>query len=366
METIVRSKTQEVISPDQPTRIIGERINPTGKPKLAESLASKDMSRVLSLATSQIESGAAILDVNVGAAGVNEVELLPLAVRAVGEITDLPLCLDSANPNALRAALQVYEGKALINSVNGEERSLEQVLPLVKEFGAAVIGLAMDDNGIPCDPAARLAVAKKIVQRAESYGIPREDVMIDCLALSVCDSTAARSLGSHSHGAKSWGQHDLGANISFGLPDREAINDIFGHDHRRGVNAPIVNPEIRAKAVLISDVLLGRDEFAMNYMTYTARRNKRSSGRRCVAVTQAPHVLWGLFERPCQSAPLGSAGGLTRCTYNTVSHKPDTTLRPGQALAAPENTAWQSLLALIRRHLHRRSAGGIRDGADCR
>ncbi|NLG49371.1 MAG: dihydropteroate synthase [Chloroflexi bacterium] len=274
METIVRSKTQEVIiSPDQPTRIIGERINPTGKPKLAESLAKNDMSRVISLATSQVESGAAILDVNVGAAGVNEVELLPLAVQAVGQVTDLPLCLDSANPAALRAALQVYEGKALINSVNGEERSLEQVLPLVKEFGAAVIGLAMDDNGIPSDPAARLAVAKKIVERAESYGIPREDVMIDCLALSVCaDSTAAKvTLQAIQMVREELGVNmTLGAsNISFGLPDREAINDIFlAMTIAAGVNAPIVNPKFAQKAVLISDVLLGRDEFAMNYMTY--------------------------------------------------------------------------------------------------
>lgn len=274
METIVRSKTQEVIiSPQQPTRIIGERINPTGKPKLAESLANKDMSRVISLATSQVADGAAILDVNVGAAGVNEVELLPMAVQAVVGVTDVPLCLDSANPNALRAALEIYEGKALINSVNGEERSLEQVLPLVKEFGAAVIGLAMDDNGIPSDPAARLAVAKKIVERAESYGIPREDVMIDCLALSVCaDSTAAKvTLEAIRMVREELGVNmTLGAsNVSFGLPDREAINDIFlAMTIAAGVNAPIVNPKFAQKAVLISDVLLGRDEFAMNYMTY--------------------------------------------------------------------------------------------------
>lgn len=280
METIVRSKTQEVIiSPDQPTRIIGERINPTGKPKLAESLAKNDMSRVISLATSQVESGAAILDVNVGAAGVNEVELLPLAVQAVGQVTDLPLCLDSANPAALRAALQVYEGKALINSVNGEERSLEQVLPLVKEFGAAVIGLAMDDNGIPSDPAARLAVAKKIVERAESYGIPREDVMIDCLALSVCaDSTAAKvTLQAIQMVREELGVNmTLGAsNISFGLPDRETINGAFiAMAIMAGLNCPIVDTAKVRPFILAADLALGRDEYAMRYLQDYRRRSK--------------------------------------------------------------------------------------------
>ncbi|MHB1294318.1 MAG: dihydropteroate synthase [Anaerolineae bacterium] len=283
METIVRSKTQEVIiSPDRATVIIGERINPTGKKLLAESLIKKDMSRVRSLALSQVENGATILDVNVGAAGVDEVELLPMAVKTVMEVTDVPLCLDSANVDALRAGLDVYEGKALINSVNGEEAKLSGVLPLVKEYGAAVIGLAMDDSGISCAVADRVAVATKIVERAAALGIPREDILIDCLALTVsADVTAGQvTLETIRTVREILGVNmTLGAsNISFGLPDREAVNDMFlAMAIMSGVNAPIVNPSLSQKAILISDLLLGHDEFAMNYMMYfRAHRDKTS------------------------------------------------------------------------------------------
>ena len=280
METIVRSSAQEiVIGPEHPTAIIGERINPTGKKLLAASLAQKDMTRVRNLALSQVEQGATILDVNVGAAGVNEVEVLPLAVKAVMEATDLPLCLDSANAEALRAALSVYQGKALINSVNGEEASLQRVLPLVKEYGAAVIGLCMDDDGIPAEASKRVAIAAKIVQRAEALGIPREDVLIDCLALSVCtDGNAARVTLDAIRGVReTLGVNmTLGAsNISFGLPDREAINNTFlAMAITAGVNAPIVNPELSCKAILITDLLLGRDEFAMTYVRYHRKHSQ--------------------------------------------------------------------------------------------
>ena len=274
METILRSKSREVIiGPDQPTRIIGERINPTGKKLLAESLAKGDMSRVKRLAEEQVAAGAAILDVNVGAAGVNEVEVLPMAVRAVMEVTDVPLCLDSANAQALRAALEVYEGKALINSVNGEEASLGRVLPLVKEFGAAVIGLTMDERGIPKTAEERLEVAKKIVSRAKAMGIPREDILIDCLALAVGADTTAGSVALE---AIRLVRRELGvnmtlgvSNISFGLPDREDINEVFlAMALGCGVNAPIVNPAQACKTALIADLLLGRDEYAMRYIRY--------------------------------------------------------------------------------------------------
>jgi len=280
METKINSKTNEVIiGPSYPTVIIGERINPTGKKLLAESLAKRDMSRVRSLALSQVEDGAAVLDVNVGAAGVNEVEVLPLAVKAVMEVTDVPLCLDSPNVDALRAALQVYEGKALINSVNGEEEKLARVLPLAKEFGAAVIGLTMDDAGIPSTAAARVAVAKKIVARAEALGIPREDILIDCLALSVCSDTSA---GLVTLDAIRGVREELGvnmtlgaSNISFGLPDRETINSMFlAMALAAGVNAPIVNPSSARKTVVACDLLLGRDEFGMNYVRYCRQERK--------------------------------------------------------------------------------------------
>lgn len=281
METKISSKTSEVIiGPGYPTVIIGERINPTGKKLLAESLVKKDMSRVRSLALSQVEEGAAVLDVNVGAAGVNEVEVLPLAVKAVMEVTDVPLCLDSPNVDALRAALEVYEGKALINSVNGEEDKLARVLPLVKEFGAAVIGLTMDDKGIPATASARVAVAQKIVACAEALGIPREDILIDCLALSVCSDTGA---GLVTLDAIRGVREELGvnmtlgaSNVSFGLPDRETINSMFlAMALAAGVNAPIVNPSSARKTVMACDLLLGRDEFGMNYVRYCRQQAQK-------------------------------------------------------------------------------------------
>lgn len=277
MRTVVRSATKEVtVAPEFPTVIIGERINPTGKKLLAASLAEGDMSRVRSLAKSQIENGAHILDINVGAAGVDEVALLPMAVKAVQEITDLPLCLDSPNAAALKAALDVYDGKALINSVNGEEASLNRVLPLVKEYGAAVIGLTMDDSGIPQTSEQRVAVAKKIVERAEALGIPREDILIDCLVLTVsADQTAAKTTLDAICGVRTeLGMNmSLGAsNVSFGLPDREDVNSAFlAMAIALGVNAPIVNPAHACKTVKVSDLLLGKDEFGMSYVSYCRR-----------------------------------------------------------------------------------------------
>lgn len=274
METVISRHDQRVIiSPQHPTVIIGERINPTGKKRLAASLVGGDMARLCRLAQLQIAEGAAILDVNVGAAGVNEVEILPMAVLAVMQATNVPLSIDTANPDALRAALQVYDGKALINSVNGEEASLERVLPLVAEHGAAVIGLAMDDSGIPTDAASRVAIARKIVERAASYGIPRENVLIDCLALTVgADSNAARvTLDAIKAVRSELGLNmSLGAsNVSFGLPDRESVNSAFlAMVLAAGVNAPIVNPIHAKRVALIVDLLMGRDEFAMNYVTY--------------------------------------------------------------------------------------------------
>ncbi len=274
METVIRSSSKQVIiSPENPTVMIGERINPTGKKRLARALAEKDMGRVQRLALSQVESGADILDINVGAAGVDEVALLPMAIKAVGEVTDVPLCIDSANTDALRAGLDAYEGKALINSVNGEERSLERVLPLVKEYGAAVIGLCMDDDGIPVDAESRIGVASKIVDRAATLGIPPEDIVIDCLALSVCtDGNAGNVTLDAIRGVRQrLGLNlTLGAsNISFGLPDRDAINSTFiALAMMGGVNAPIVHPARARQAILITDLLLGRDDFAMRYVSY--------------------------------------------------------------------------------------------------
>jgi len=290
METVLRSARKTVvISPDRPTVLIGERINPTGKKRLAAALAEGNLDIVRQEAEAQVDAGADVLDVNVGAAGVDEVDLLPKAVRLVAETVDVPLCIDSANPAALRAALTLYRelapnGKPLVNSVNGEPASLDRVLPLVAEFGAAVIGLAMDEQGIPPTAEGRLAVARRIVERAEAMGIPRQDVVIDCLALTVgADSRA----GLVTLDAIRMVREELGvnmtlgaSNISFGLPERETINGVFlAMAILRGVNCPIVDAAKVRPAILATDLILGRDDYAMRYLKDYKKRLKAAQAK---------------------------------------------------------------------------------------
>lgn len=285
METTLVGREQTIIiSRHLPTVIIGERINPTGKKRLAEALRVGDMSVVRSEAIRQVEAGARVIDVNVGADKVDEIEVLPQAVRIVAEAVDVPLCVDTAKPPALAAALAVCPGKPLVNSVSGEERSLDSVLPLVRERGAAVIGLCMDEDGIPTVPQKRLEIAWKIVSRAEALHIHREDVIIDPLVLTVgADDGAAQvtletvrlliqELG---------GNITMGAsNVSFGLPDRQAVNAAFlAMAIAAGVTCPIVDPIKAQQAILIADLLLGRDEFAMNYISYYRQREKQGEHR---------------------------------------------------------------------------------------
>jgi 5-methyltetrahydrofolate--homocysteine methyltransferase len=286
VETILkRAAKTVVIGPGRPTVLIGERINPTGKKRLAAALAEGDLEIVRTEALQQVEAGADVLDVNVGAAGVDEVDLLPKAVRLVMETVDVPVCIDSANVKALRAALDVHralapEDRPLLNSVNGEEARLEAVLPLVAEYGTAVIGLAMDDAGIPATVEGRLAAARKIVERAEAMGIPREAILIDCLALTVgADSRAGRvTLDAIQRVREELGVNmTLGAsNVSFGLPEREVVNWAFlALTIQNGVNCPIVDASKVRPAILAVDLLLGRDEYAMRYLKAYKKRAKR-------------------------------------------------------------------------------------------
>jgi 5-methyltetrahydrofolate--homocysteine methyltransferase len=281
METKVSSAVKEiVIGGGRPTVLIGERINPTGKKKLAAALLAGDLEIVRQEALAQVQAGADILDVNVGAAGVDEVALLPQAVQTVIEAVDVPLCLDSSDPKALEVALKVYQGKPLINSVNGGERSLEAVLPLVKEYGAAVIGLTMDDEGIPNDAARRVSIARKIVERAKALGIPREDVIIDCLALTVGADSAAGLITIQSIRkvkAELGVNLSLGAsNISFGLPERDVLNAAFlAIAIAAGVTCPIVDAARVRPAILSADLALGRDQYAMRYIRAYRQRQKR-------------------------------------------------------------------------------------------
>ena len=278
MKTILKGKTSEVIIDTAgPVIIIGESINPTRRKKLVATLQENDFSYVLELAASQIRAGADILDVNVGFPGVDDEKLLPGAVRAIQAEFDIPLCLDSPNPKAIEAALKVSAGKCLINSVNGKEESMNSLLPIAGEYGAAIIGLCMDEEGITNDPEKRVAIIEKITERAARSGISAEDVIADPLAMAVsadpqaCLITLAtiRLLRE-----KTGANITLGAsNISFGLPDRESLNSAFMTlAVYCGVTCPIANPEKITAAVRATDLIMGRDDFAMRFIDYFQSR----------------------------------------------------------------------------------------------
>ncbi len=272
IETRITSATKEVvISYEKPVVLIGERINPTGRNKLTAELEAGDLSIVRRDALRQVKTGADVLDVNVGASGVDEVELLPEAVKAVAEVVDVPLCIDSDNPKALEAALKVYKGKPVINSVTGQESVLSEILPLVKEYGTAVSALTMDDEGTPNDVDRRTAIAHKILERAEAIGIPREDVIVDCLVMTVATDTfaAVTTFNTIRRVREELGvNQSLGAsNVSFGLPEREVLNNSFlTLAINAGVNCPVVNVAKVRSAILATEVLMGRDKYALRYI----------------------------------------------------------------------------------------------------
>ena len=235
-----------VVTVDHVT-VIGERINPTGKKRLKQALLDEDFDYILSQAIEQIDAGAEILDVNVGVPSLDDVKMLPLVIKKLQSITGLPLQIDSGNPEAIEAALRVYNGKAIVNSVNGEEKVMENILPLVKKYGAAVVGLTLDENGIPNKAEDRFAIAKRILERALEYGIPRENVIIDCLTLTasaqqkeVVETLKAVRMVKEQLGLKT----ALGvSNISFGLPLRPIINRTFlTMAMECGLDLPIINP----------------------------------------------------------------------------------------------------------------------------
>ena len=281
MRTSVSSVSRTVIiGDDSPTVLIGERINPTGKKEMAEALGTGDLRFVQGEAVSQAESGADIIDVNCGIPGADETALLPEVIMAVMEVVDLPLCIDSSDPKALAAALSVTKGKPIINSVTGEERSLETVLPLVKEHGTAVIGLTMDESGIPSDPDQRLSIAARIVERAEKLGISRDDIIIDCLVTTIgVDSKAAMVTVESIRKVKEALDVNLtmgGSNISMGLPDRDLINGAFlAMAILEGVTCPIVDAAKMRPIILSLDLLMGRDSYAARYIkAYRQRTGK--------------------------------------------------------------------------------------------
>jgi len=283
MLTRVTSSDKEVIiGDDRPTVIIGERINPSANKKLEAALKSGDIEEVVrSEAIAQVEAGADMVDVNVGSFGVDEVTFLPQAVKIAMEAVDVPLCIDSVNPEAIEAALKIYKGKPLVNSVSGETPSLEKVLPLVKEYGAAVVGLVQDDEGVPKDAERRVNIAKKIVERAEAAGIPREDIVIDCLAFAVgadTDSGPEVLAAIRRVKAELGVNQTLGAsNISFGLPDRGSLNNAFAAlIIEAGVTCLITNVKKELPVVRAVDLLLGRDKRARRYVeAYRLRQSQK-------------------------------------------------------------------------------------------
>ena len=257
-------------------RIIGERINPTGKKRFKQALVEKDMNYILGQATEQIEAGAEILDVNVGHPEIDEKEMMIKTVKELQSIVSVPLQIDSTKPEVIEAALRVYNGKAIVNSVNGEDKVLDTILPIVKKYGAAVIGLALDENGIPADYKGRVEIAKKILNKALSYGIPKEDIIIDCLVLTV---SAEQKAAGETLKALNIVKNELGlrtvlgvSNISFGLPNRELVNKTFlTMALTNGLDLPIMNPNVPSMvwAVRTYKVLADIDKNSMEFISHT-------------------------------------------------------------------------------------------------
>jgi 5-methyltetrahydrofolate--homocysteine methyltransferase len=274
MQTILRGKTREVIiDTNGPVVIIGECINPTRRKKLVTTLQDENFDYVLELAEMQIKAGADVLDVNVGFPGVDDVKLLAQTVKVIQNKFDIPLCLDSPNPRAIEAALKVASGKCLINSVNGEERSMNALLHIAKEYGAAIIGLAMDDDGITHDPEKRLKIAEKLLERSVKSGIKEEDVIIDPLAMAVSADPVACMVTLMTiklvHQKLGLNITQGSSNISFGLPNREALNSAFmSLAIYNGLTCPIANPEKITAAVRATDLILGRDDYAIRFVEH--------------------------------------------------------------------------------------------------
>lgn len=287
METIISSATKTVvIGPERPFVIVGERINPTGRKLLTKQMMAMNMDLVRRDAIRQAEAGAHLLDVNAGVPDDDvEPEILRAAIRAVQEVVDVPLSIDSSVIEALKAGLSAYEGRALVNSVTGEDERLEAILPLVKKHGAAVVGVANDETGISNEPEVRLAVARKIVARAADHGISPEDVLIDPLVLTVSadDKAALVTLETIRLIREQLGVNmTCGAsNISFGLPWRVPINTTFlSMAIAAGLTSAITNPlepEVR-RCVLAADLLMGHDPYSANLISaYRAEKQEEAA-----------------------------------------------------------------------------------------
>ena len=299
--TIVLSATRQiVIGDDRPFVIIGERINPTGRSLLAEEMKAGDFSRVERDVIAQVEAGAHMLDVNAGIPLGDEPAILARTIQLVQSLTDVPLSIDSSIVEALEAGLAVYRGRALVNSVTGEEERLERVLPLVKKYDAAVVAISNDETGISEDPDVRFAVAKRIVERAADHGIKPEDIVVDPLlmpigALPTAGRQVFRILGRLRDELRV--NSTCGAsNVSFGLPNREGINGAYlAMAMASGLTSAITNPiaEGVRQAVMAGDVLMGNDRDAARWIrTFrtappAGEQGRRINRRRTASAAQA-------------------------------------------------------------------------------
>ena len=306
-------------------RVIGERINPTGKKRFQQALLENDLDYILDVAVAQEDAGADILDVNVGYPGVDEVEMLPRVVKKLQSAISLPLQLDSSNPDALEAALRVYNGKAAVNSVNGERAVLERILPIVKKYGAAVVGLTLDAAGIPQTAEGRVAIARRILDAALSYGIPKEDVWIDCLTLTVSaqQEQAAETLKAVATVRREMGlQTVLGvSNISFGLPNRPLVTENFlVQAMAAGLTMPIINPNQTAlmDAVSAFRVLSGEDVQCRAYIDRFAGSDAPAAPASSGNMTLEDAVIRGL---KAESAKLAKAALETTDELSLVEHQ---------------------------------------------
>ncbi len=291
MHTVVKSPNQTVlIGPDEPFVIIGERINPTGRKKLASEMLAGDFSRVVSDALAQVKAGAHILDVNAGVPSAEpqrvEPELIVRAIETVQSVTDIPLSIDSSVVPALIAGIKAAKGRPIVNSVTGEAERMEAILPIVAEYDLPVIAICNDEDGISYDPMVRLAVAKKIVARAESYGIKREDILLDPLAMPV---GAVNSAGSDLFRLVRMFREELGcnsvcgaSNISFGMPNRHLLDSVFvPMAIAAGMTCAITNPinqQVR-HAIYAADVFMGHDESCIRYIMAMREAAAQEAGR---------------------------------------------------------------------------------------
>lgn len=280
MDTILKSDKKEVLIGDDRTFvIIGEKINPSGFKSLSQALIKKDMAFVQQLALRQVAWGADMLDVNVGHREIDEVRTMSMVVDAIKSIVDVPLCIDSNKPDVLEAGLRAAPGKPIVNSVSAQEKQLTGILPMVRERGAAFVGLTITEEGIPSTPQARLTAAGKIIEHAIRIGIPLEDIIMDPLVMTIKDdhTAAISAIRTIELIKKEYGVNIIfgASNLSFGLPYRHAVNAAFlTYAMQAGATCAITDPVKLGGVVRATDLLLGRDEQSIRYLKYSRETEK--------------------------------------------------------------------------------------------